>query len=184
MQWFSGFIVRTSVEVLIPKRPLLRRWREEPVNGGAVSDLREVWLRRKGEGGHCGLERTAEHRWIVGVRSAVFHPDDLPFEFLFVPNTSEFDHFMVFKIIYYIAHTVDLLRRGLHTIKGMDIPLYFYQVQNYQPQKNHEVELGSHLQKILDGLHRLNLLQFQGIIFDQIKSWVTSKYNRNCVHLP
>jgi len=59
--------------------------------------------------------------------------------------------------------------------KDMDTPRYFYQVHNYRPQKKHEVELRSHLQKLLNGLHRLNLLQFQGIIFDQIKGWLTSK---------
>jgi len=44
-------------------------------------------------------------------------------------------------------------------MKGMDTPLSFYHVQNYiklsATEKKHEVELKSHLQKLLNGLCRL-----------------------------
>jgi hypothetical protein len=41
----------------------------------------------------------------------------------------------------------------------MDTPLSFYQIQNGQLQKK-KADLKSHLQKLLNGLRRLNLLQF------------------------
>jgi len=44
--------------------------------------------------------------------------------------------------------------------KGMDTPLYFYRVQNHQSQKKHKIRLKSHLQKLLNSLGHLNLLQF------------------------
>jgi len=47
---------------------------------------------------------------------------------------------------------------GLDMKRGMDTLLYFYQVQNYQPQKKKSgAELKSHLQKLLNGLRRFNL---------------------------
>jgi len=58
---------------------------------------------------------------------------------------------------------------GLDTKRGMDTPLYFCQLQNYQPREKSEVELKSHLRKLLNGLHRFNLFRSQWIILDQVK---------------
>ena len=49
------------------------------------------------------------------------------------------------------------LAQGGEGARGLDMPLYFYQVQDYQPRKKHEVESKSYLQKLLNGLHRFNL---------------------------
>ena len=78
---------------------------------------------------------------------------------------------MVTKIIYYVTRMVDSPRGGRTRYEKRYG--HIYQVQNYQPQKNREVELRSHLQKLLNGLHRLNLLELEWIIFDQINGWVT-----------
>ena len=41
------------------------------------------------------------------------------------------------------------------------------------PEKKDEVELKSHLQKLLNGLHCFNLFQSQWIISDQVEGWET-----------
>jgi hypothetical protein len=135
-----------------------------------------VWLRRRGEGVHCGLD------WKDPLSIDESAPFSTQMTFhsssYFVPNNSEFDVSTHGRLRNLLRRSYGRLakgKEGLDMKKGMDTPLYFYQVQNYQPQKNHKVELRSHLQKLLNGLRCLNLLELEWIIFDQIKGWVTSK---------
>jgi len=131
---FSRFIVGTGVETLIPRGPFLQRWRE---GANDVSDSRVVWLHlRRAKGRIVVWEKP------LSINESVFA---VLFSTQITFRSSSYSfpilhYLMVSKIIYYVARMVDSPRgEGNRYEKGMDTPLYFYQVQNYQPQKNHKV---------------------------------------------
>jgi len=149
-----------------------RRWRED-VNGGAASEL-GVW-RAKGH--------VAAWKELLSIDESVFavlffHPDNHLRKF-FVPDNSELG-------IRSWSPKNNLLRRSYGRLakgeEGLGVQKGRFKI--ISRRKKRQVDLKSHLQKLPNGVRCLNLLQSQWIIFDQIKGWLTSKKNRNFMHLP
>ena len=83
--------------------------------------------------------------------------------------------FMVFKnnLLYRSYGRVAKERGRTRYEKGMDTLLISIRFRIISPRKRYEVELKSHLQKLLNGLRHFNLFRSEWIILDQVKDWET-----------
>jgi len=68
--------------------------------------------------------------------------------------------------------SIRLAKGGLELQKGTNTNFISIRLKVINLREKHEVELKSHLQKLLNGLHHPNLLPYQWIVFDPIKGSV------------